>query len=75
MLEGVEAPVGAERVLPLLEAERLAAPSVGREPRLEDRRLGVDDETVEVEDDGGGSGPQGQPRAAAICATLALIRS
>jgi len=53
VLERVEAPVRPQGVLPLLEAERLAAAAVGREPRLEDGRLGVDDEPVEVEDDRG----------------------
>jgi hypothetical protein len=49
---GVEAPVGAEGVLPLVEAQELAAALVGAAPGLEDRGLGVDDEAVEVEDDG-----------------------
>jgi len=76
--EGVEAAVGPEGVLPLLEANRVASAAIGGEPGLEDRRLGVDDEPVEVEDDGSDRGGQEgapQPRAAAIFATRALIRS
>ena len=76
VLERVEAPVRAQGVLPLLEPERLAASAVGREPRLEDGRLGVDDEPVEVEDDRADPVSQGtQPRAAASCATRARMRS
>jgi len=52
MLVGVEAAVGPEGVLPLVEAEGLPAPLVGATPGLEDRRLRIDDEAVEVEDDG-----------------------
>ena len=76
--EGVEALVGPERVLPLAEADGAAAATVGRAPRLEDGRLGVDDQPVEVEDDGGEPRSQEarpQARAAAIWATRALIRS
>ena len=58
MLERVEAPVRSQGVLPLLQAERLGVTAVGREPRLEDGRLRVDDEPVEVEDDRGDSGCQ-----------------
>ena len=78
VIERVEPPVGPERVLPFVQADRLATALVGGEPRFEDRRLGVDDEAVEVEDDGGDPGRQGarpQPRAAASCAVRALIRS
>ncbi len=77
MIERVEAPVCPQGVLPLLETEALAAAAVGPEPRLEDGGLGVDDETVEVEDDRGDSVSQEapQPRAAASCATRALMRS
>ena len=49
---GVEATVGAEGVLPLVEAQGLPATLVGALPGLVDRRFGVDDETVEVQDDG-----------------------
>jgi hypothetical protein len=49
---GVEAPVGAEGVLPLVEAEGLAPALVGALPGFVDRGFGVDDEAVEVEDDG-----------------------
>jgi hypothetical protein len=65
----VETPMGSQGVLPLVEADGAAAAAVGRDPRLEDGGLGVDDESVEVEDDGGDAGGQGtrpQPRAAAI---------
>jgi hypothetical protein len=65
VFERVEPAVGTQGVLPLLEAERLGVATVGREPRLEDRRLGVDDEPVEVEDDGGDvQDACPQPRAA-----------
>jgi hypothetical protein len=49
---GVEAPMGSKGVLPLVQAEGLAAPLVRAPPGLEDRCLRVDDQTVEVEDDG-----------------------
>ena len=76
MLQGVEPTVGAQGVLPLLESERLSAAAVGREPRLEDGRLGVDNEPVEVEDDRADPVSQGtQPRVAASCATRARMRS
>jgi hypothetical protein len=76
--ERVEAPVRPERVLPLVEPDGVAVPAVGGVPGLEDGGLRVDDEAVEVEDDGGDRAqrrPSGQPRAAAIFATRALIRS
>jgi hypothetical protein len=49
---GVEASVGAEGVLPLVEAEGLAPALVGALPGFVDRGFGVDDEAVEVEDEG-----------------------
>jgi hypothetical protein len=62
--ERVEPAVGPEGVLPLVEADRPAPPAVGGEPRLEDGGLGVDDEAVEVEDDGGDPRGQAAPSSA-----------
>ena len=52
---GVEASVGAQRVLPPVEAQRLPATLVGALPGFVDRGFGVDDEAVEVENDGFGA--------------------
>jgi len=49
---GIEPSVRSQGVLPLVQAEGLPSPRVGVAPGLEDRCLGVDDETVEVENDG-----------------------
>ena len=49
---GIEASVRAESMLPLLEAERVPPALVGALPGFVDRGLGVDDEAVEVENDG-----------------------
>ncbi len=78
MRERVEGPVRAEGVLPEVEAEVVAVAPVGLEPRFEDRRLGVDDQPVEIEDDGPDRLRQGSPaqrRAPASLATRAFVRS
>ena len=52
--EGVEAALGTQRVLPLVEREHLAVIGVDTRPDVEERRLAVDDEAVEIEDEGAG---------------------
>ncbi len=52
MSVGIESLVRAEGMLPLVEPEGVSAALVGAPPRLVDRCFGIDDEPVEVQDDG-----------------------
>lgn len=49
---GIEPAMRAQGMLPHVEPERLSAALVGATPRLVDRCLGVDDQPVEIQDDG-----------------------
>jgi hypothetical protein len=49
---GIESPMRAQGMLPLVEAQGVSAALVGAPPRFVDRCFSVDDESVEIQDDG-----------------------